>query len=265
MNIEFLINDSELGAHSRPQVALLAGEVPIVLPSNKLGGLSLLGGTLDNFGLLPATAVAASTSKFVTLNGTGTEIIAQAVKGGCNIKTQATTPADNDNVFLAAVASTGFHRTIGAGTNLVFDSAVNITSVADGFWSFGLNENVTDVDPTGTAGDGAMFCVDPTGEFATALDADRVVGNWFAFWKVDGFDYGIDTGIPAQAGVDYHLRIELGADLKPRFYINGDLVATGAALTSGDSLKVFAGGELTTGTNQRDADIRYLYLGQKIG
>ena len=64
--------------------------------------------TAERWDLVPAAAVATGTSKLMVTVGTGTEVVAKADKGGVNIKTQATTPAQGDNALLAAVATTNF-------------------------------------------------------------------------------------------------------------------------------------------------------------
>jgi hypothetical protein len=224
--------------------------------------------SLDNFELLPATSIAAGADQFFVLSGTGTEIMARAAKGGFNMKSQSTTPADNDNVLVVAADNTGFKALINAKTRNIFETRVAITNLAESFYSIGLNENPTDADPLGTAGEGAMFVFDPTGEFAKIANGFATDGsaNWLLAHKVNGTDTFTDTGVKVVAAQDYDLRIEIGIDLKAKFYIDNELVGTGPALTDGDSMRTMFGLELTaTPAGQKDLDVRYALLSREIG
>lgn len=199
--------------------------------------------------------------------GTGTEVITRAAKGGENLQTQATTPADGDNVYYAPVTSSGLITPIRAGARPSFSTQVSIgsTALATMFASFGLNENPTDVDPTGTVGEGAMFFYDPTAEFVTGFTAAQKL-CWGLAHKVDGTDTFTATTIPVVAGVDYALDIFIQEDLTAKFYINGEYVGTGPALTSGDSVSAFVGAELTaTPAGQADFDCRFIQVGRLAG
>jgi hypothetical protein len=105
--------------------------------------------------------------------GTGTEVIARAAKGGVNLKSQASTPADGDNVQLFPVATTcAMYALSQKSPRLQTQVAINkITAV---FASVGLDENAAtnDVDPSGTAGDGAAFLFAPVGPGTTELTVD---------------------------------------------------------------------------------------------
>lgn len=199
-------------------------------------------------------------------SGTGTEVVAQSDSGGTNYKSQATTPADGDNVLITPVAAaTSFYAKLLAQAQWRLETQVSLNTIATVFASFGFDENITDVDPTGTAGDGARFLFDPTGEVTTGL-ATATRANWILAHKVDGADTFADTGIVVTAGKDYELVIEFGTDLKAKFYIDGVYVGQGPALTSGDTVAVFSGLELTaTPDGQQDMDIRYVSLSRVIG
>lgn len=225
--------------------------------------------TIDNGDLLPiATTLTIGNDPYGVITGTGTEIVARAAKGGVNLKSQVTTPADNDNFFFASTANNGLQALINAKTRNVWETRVAITNIAESFYSFGLNENPTDVDPTGTAGEGAMFVFDPTGEFVTVANGFATNGsaNWVLAHKVNGTDTFADTGVKVVAAQDYELRIEIGTDFKAVFKINGETVGTGPALTDGDSMRTLLGGELTaTPAGQKDFDYRYISLSREIG
>lgn len=218
------------------------------------------------FALLPSTSVSATTDHLTIESGTGTEVIARAAKGGVNLKSQATTPADGDNVLLTPSATgTGLYCQIGAQKQPRFETRVALTSIAEVFASFGFNENITDADPTGTAGEGAMFLFDPTEEVTTGLTTAEHA-NWILAHKVNGVDTFTATEVPVVAGVDYELVVQQNEDLTCSFYINGVLVGTGPALTSGDTVGAFIGIELTaTPAGQKDVDVRYLGVSRLIG
>ncbi len=219
--------------------------------------------SIENFELLPAAAVAAGTSKLVLTTGTGTEVIARAATGGVNIKTQASTPAISDDAMVAGVATTGFVALINAKTKNVFRGRMSVTTITTVIASIGLNENPTTADPTGTAGEGAMFVFDPGLVITTGL-ASGAEANWILAHKVNGADTFTDTGVLVVAGLDYDFRIEIGADLKALYYINGVLVGTGPALTDGDSMSVHAAVQ-TKAAAQRDINVRFLSLSRQIG
>jgi hypothetical protein len=220
------------------------------------------------FDLLPKASIDAGSDRYFAVTGTGTEVIARAAKGGVNLKSQASTPADGDNVFIAAVDDSCFELLINANTLGRFNARVALNTITAVFASFGLNENVTDVDPTGTAGEGAMFVFDPTGEFVTIANGFETDGsdNWVLAHKVNGVDTFTDTGVLVVEDQDYELEVAIGADLIPVFKINGIEVGTGPALTSGDSVRTFLGAELTaTPGAQKDFDVRYVRLSREIG
>jgi hypothetical protein len=224
------------------------------------------------FNLLPAAAAAATADPYFLVSGTGTEVIARAAKGGVNLKSQASTPADNDNVLLfPAATGTGGYCILKPGTQPRFQARVAINTITAMFASFGLNENVTDADPTGTAGDGAMFLAAPVGPGTTELTVDTGLtlaqhANWILAHKVNGADTFAATDVPIVAGRDYELLIEVGADLKARFYINEVLAGTGPTLTDGDTVGGLIGLELTgTPGGQKDVDVRYLSVARLIG
>lgn len=218
--------------------------------------------------LTTASSVAAGSDKFLLNTGTTAAVIARASKGGENVKTQASSPSDGDNAFLAGVTNTPFAGIpIGDESLVVFATRVALTSITNVFASFGLNENLTDVDPTGTAGEGAMFVFDSGGEFLD-LDADATPAasaNWCLAHKVNGADTFEDTGVPVVAGQDYDLMIAIDADMQANFYIDGALVGQGPALTDGDTVGVFMGVELYADGAQKDFSVRYVAVNRAIG
>lgn len=256
------------GADKESFIALRPGGL---LTSDAQGGLCFDGSqTMERFDLVPAAAVATGTSKLLVTVGTGTEVVAKADKGGVNIKTQATTPAQGDNALLAAVATTNFQGKIRAASQMRCSWLMNLTSLSTLFASFGLSENISDADPSGTAGEGVMFLFVPSGNAADlAVNpglAAADYANWIIAEKVNGADVYTKTAVPVVAAQDYELVVEIGEDLKAKYYIDGVLVHTGAALTSGDTLNVFGGLEKRdVGGTERDFDVRYVSLSRLFG
>lgn len=236
--------------------------VPVVIP---------IGGARTDFALLPAAVVAVSTDLLILTVGTGTEVIARADKGGASVTTQASSPTIGDNALLVGVSGSAMRAKILAAARLHFRAVVAFTNdVGAGFFgSFGLDENLTDADPSGTAGDGAMFCFVPNGAAALAVATGLTSAqhlNWICHTKVDGADAFIATTVPVQLNRDYLLEIKIGEDLIPRFYIDGNLVATGAtALTSGDTVGAKLGIENVEDTAQNSFECRMVQLARVMG
>lgn len=74
-----------------------------------------------------------------------------------------------------------------------------------------------------------------------ATDADQVYfryeegqnsGKWLAVDSIGGVDVSTDAGVTVAINTDYHLVIEIDSARIARFYINGTLVRTTAALTT---------------------------------
>lgn len=223
----------------------------------------------DQFEMLPAlTAVAAGNDPYFFTIGTGTEIPAKNTTGGINLKTQSTTPADNDNISLQATGNSAFKSIpITATSLIVWTSRVSVTALIEEVVVAGLVETypTTDILPKTVAGEGAQFMFDPGDESASGLTAP-FVGNWILAHKVNGTDTYTDTDVPVVAGQDYELRIEIGADLKASYYIDNLYVGQGPALTSGDTLSSLHGIQINAASpaGQVDMDVRYLTMSRAI-
>lgn len=132
-------------------------------------------GAYDDFSLITAAALAIGNSPLLLNIGTGTEVIARSAKGGQNLKTQAVTTADNTNVLLFPAATTnGMYAPISAKAKPAFRTQVMFGTITKLFAVAGLDENAAsnDVDPSGTAGDGASFFFSPTGPGTTEVTVD---------------------------------------------------------------------------------------------
>lgn len=215
-------------------------------------------------------------SRLLTLGGTGTVegLPVRNSLGGATFPTRTTSAAQGDQIFvkgaIGVASNSNFSCPIRAGSLMRFRAVANLTTITTIIASVGLNENVTDPDPSGTAGDGAMFLFVPA---ASKADLTIVTGftdaqhaNWIIAEKVNGVDEYTATSVPVVAGQDYELVIDVGADLLARYYIDGVLVHTGDALTSGDILTVFAGVETrATSTIPREIVLRTVELARQWG
>jgi hypothetical protein len=222
---------------------------------------------LSVFELLPAASAAAGNDSLVLSLGTSTEVIARAAKGGVNVKTQASTPADNNNAMLIPVASSGLIVPITAVSRPRFSTRVNLTQITELTFGAGFDENLTSPQSQATAGEGAGFLFDPLEEITTGLTTAQHA-NWILTEKVNGTDTYVATTIPVLAGRDYDLQVQIGEDLKPVYYIDGVNVGTGAsALTSGDSVGVVIGVQINANppAGQKDFDCRYVAVERFIG
>jgi hypothetical protein len=234
----------------------------VITPEGTLTGLPLIGYT-TTFGLLPViTTVVATSEKLFLLTGTNAAIggATKPVKGGVKL---ATAGADNDQIMLAAVAASDARNVIRPASMIRFDSLVMFGVITEIIASLGLSELITDPSPTVTAGEGALFLFDPLQAVATGLTAAQHA-NWILAHKVDGVDTFTATDIPVVANVDYSLSVQIGADLKAGFYINGALVGTGPALTSGDSVSAFVAIQATEAA-AKNVELRYLHTGRSPG
>lgn len=196
----------------------------------------IAGRTAFENGLTAASATAGNDT-FLIHAETNSGAITVAADGG---ETLTTDSAGSDTAWLLGIANTAANFALRVASKARFRTVVNLVSVAACQFFAGLNENVTDPDPAGTAGDGAGFWFDPAiAGGATGLAAATAV-NFYAHQKVDGTDTYADTGIPVIANTDYELRVDLDGDLIPTWRINGKVVRTGTvALTSGDTVKTF--------------------------
>lgn len=232
---------------------------------------------------IPADALAAGADPLMITLGTNDEAATLAGAFGGVRLSSAADPADEDSMMLKPGATAMAVAGKIAASGLLFESLVSVPeSLADSYVYAGLNENVSAVDPSATAGDGAGFfyceydqagniTVNPT----TAANGGLVeadFANWILHQKVNGTDYFYRTDVPVVIGVPYVLTVEIGADLKPTWKINGVEVgelASGAlstlvfkyALTSGDTVQPFFGRILKENLAAvRNLDIAYVLL-----
>lgn len=259
---------------SRDRVSIRPGG-PLLF---NLRGEPYVGGhrVYTQYDLLPhTTGGTAGYDGLTVLSGTNVVVAQQArsVKAGATLTTDTATPAAGEQAILSGIANSAFLALpINAKSQLTYRAQVSIATLTNVFASFGFNENLTDPDPSGTAGEGAMFLfcpsankadltVDPTSAGVVAGD----MASWIIAEKVNGADVFYPTGVPVNAGQDYELMVVIGANLKPSYYIDGVLVkASASALTDGDLVGAFAGIETRT-TAARTFDIRQLEVTRLVG
>lgn len=256
MNRTIQISGADIvGADIRQQVTVPVPGQFHVDSNGSIAGLPLLGVT-DTFDLLPATSVAAGTDKYFLLSGTSAAI-AMSDSGGVAITTNTTNAGNLDGV-----ASTAFAGKIRPASEIRFATRVNIAAVTAVVASFGLSENVGNPDPTGTAGEGALFLFDPTSTVSTGLTTAQHL-NWILAHKVNGTDTFTATSVPVAAGVDYELVIRVQPNLTSKFYINGVYVGVGPTLTSGDTFRTYLGLKGTAASQV--GTVRYVQFHRNIG
>lgn len=214
------------------------------------------------FDNLPAAAAAAGNDNLLLSLGTGTEVIARAAKGGTNVKTQASTPADNDNAMLIPVASSSMFVPLTAVTQPRFKARVRLSQITELVFGAGLDQNITSPILAATANEGASFYFDPASELAVANAA-----NWNLALKVAGVVTYVDSGIQVLTGVDYELMIVYGADLKAQYFINGTKVGTAATANSQVTLGAVVGVQINAGSpaGQKDFDARFVTVERFVG
>lgn len=223
--------------------------------------------TFDCFDLLPViTTVVATSAKYCLVVGTNavSADVTQSTTGGASLATHG---ASGDSTLVAGVAATGWALPITATNLLAFRTRVMLASIASVIVSAGLNGTraAADIDPTNAAGEGACFLFDPGVTVTTGLPAAAQQNNWILCMKVAGADTFIDSGVPVVANRDYDLRIVVGTDLKPVFYIDEVKIAVGAAAhTSGQTEGILIGIKATTAA-VKTLHVRYASLGRAIG
>lgn len=216
----------------------------------------ICGGT--QFQQLPAaTTVAAGSDQLTVTVGTGTEVTGRDTKGRANFKSQASTPADNDNVLVVPANTTNIlNQPVSATATWKIFTTFCLNTITALFASVGMNESITDADPTGTAGDGVMVFFIPnavnTNELANEADfvaagitaAQRA--NFILAFKVAGVDTFAATNVAVVAGRDYLIGFAIRSDRRVYVEIDGVVVGKSPVLTDAAALRFMAGLELTT-------------------
>lgn len=180
--------------------------------------------------LPPVGAAAAGGNPNFSATGTGTVptlTFASASSAGLQgvvLATRTTSAADNDQARLTPFATSAWgkaHRPTSGnvlGLEGVITTPSAITDIAIGFgWK------LTDTGVLGTDDNQAYILFD--------TDATTPAGSttqWVAVSSSGGTDTVTASGVTVAASTTYKLRVEVGTDLKGRFYINDQLVHTSA-------------------------------------
>lgn len=198
----------------------------------------------------------------VETSGVGNEVIGRAAAGGVRLTTQASTPADNDDAMIAGITGTNHAVLINANTKVHFHTAVAFPAITALVAAAGLNEEPDSCQPGDCSGDAAFFLFDPGEDVTTGLTTAQHA-NWIVVQVVAGSATYTATSIAVAVDQYYDLRIEYNQDRKPLFYIDGELVATGAAQTDAQTLRSHVGVE-TTAAAQKSIDIGFVDVSRAL-
>lgn len=195
--------------------------------------------TLHNdFQLLPAATQAAGNDPDFDLTGTGTVpaptfLTAADGYGGILVATRTASAADNDAAGIFPLATSRWGVSVLANTSgqSILEGRVRVgASIAETGFLFGLK--LTDTPVLATDDDQAYFLFD--------TDATSPAGSTTKLVCVvskGGTDTVTVTNTTVAVNTDLDLKIELGVDLKARFYVNGRLVHTSAAFDGDEAFK----------------------------
>lgn len=117
----------------------------------------------------------------------------------------------------------------------ILQSGCRLFGIADMTIWAGLK--LTNTSVTATDNDQAFF------RYASATNS----GKWQAINSIDGTDTATDSGVTVAATTFYRLRVNIDSSRIARFYINGTLVATSAALKDATDLIPYIGVQANTG------------------
>jgi len=108
----------------------------------------------------------------------------------------------------------------------------------------------------------------------TVTDADQAFfraengvngGRWQAITSIGGTDTAIDTGVlglnaAVTLATNYRLLVEVGADRRPRFYINDVRVSTGGVMTAAADLEPYLGVAADGAAEAKILDVRNILV-----
>lgn len=208
--------------------------------------------------LLAASIAATNASKTTEIQGTNAADAGSlfASTGGIQI---TTTAADNDQMIITG-NTTGADNSqcplLGTAWNtasqLRIKVLLRVVDTANVRFKIGLM--LTNAMDVGTDADQVYF------GFSQADNIFGTGANWAAGYSIAGADTDADTGIAVAAGL-VQLVIDIDSLRVARFFINRQLVATSAALTSLSTLKPFIGLQ-TESTVARTATVVGLAVSQ---
>jgi len=157
-------------------------------------------------------------------------------EGGIVIETDG---ADNDQVIILPhldANQTGWAQvTWGTDQQTVWECYIKTGTITTATIWAGLK--LTNTSVTATDDDQAFF------RYAAAT----ISGRWQAITSAAGVDVAGDSGVTVVANTQYHLKIAIDSARLARFYINGVLVRTSAALVTAKDLIPYIGIQANTG------------------
>lgn len=186
----------------------------------------------------------------VTGTNSTTALSTFAVGGGVTLTTAGASadqmiiiPAAQQNSLDISAWNVGFLSDNRPIFETVIKTAASIASVT--IWA-GLK--LTNTSVVATDNDQTFF------EVATNSSS---VGNWTCQTSNTNVDTTQDSGLALVASTSYHLKISVGVDRVPRYYINGKLKATGPALATAITWKPYVGVQATAAA-AKAISVRYL-------
>lgn len=191
----------------------------------------------DPFDLLPPVgATAAQKDLHFSITGTGTvPTPVLLARGGVTIATRTTSTADNDEARLFPFTASNWGIAVPPTANKwqMIETIFIPTQITECQFYFGWK--LTDSGVVATDADQALFLFDTdnTTSFGPAGSGTLTANaNWNCVVSVAGSDVNINSNLAVVAATAYRLAILIGSDRRPRFYINNNIVATGAAMTA---------------------------------
>jgi hypothetical protein len=202
----------------------------------------------DKLETLPLTAPNQSASFNTAFNLVGTNAADSTAAfnttaGGVTLTTTTTT---NDQVILSPNTNSIWGNVnVIADNQVVFETQLvtgsNITAAI--IWA---GMKLTNTSTTATDNDQTFI------RYQNTVNS----GKWQIIDSTNNVDNAQDSGVTVVVSTAYLLQIRVGADLKPRYYINGILVGTGAALRTGQNMHPYVGVQTTT-TAAKAITVRY--------
>lgn len=220
------------------------------------------------FNLLPAGTQAVTTDNDFDLTlGAGTDAPSASTflaptnryGGGVNGVTSAVTTLDTASIFPLAVSRWGQAIQPVTNNRQVIEAVIR-TSASIATMAIIFGWKLTDTAVHITDADQAYFLYD-----TAATTPAGSTANWVAVHSAANVDTVTATGTAVAASTDYKMAVSIDADLKPRFYLNDALVATGTTALVTASINLLPVFMVRTNTTAAaTAGIRYLKLSRYI-
>jgi hypothetical protein len=218
--------------------------------SREYNALILFAGFEELKPTLVATGTGDAHVAIAGTNSVATLVTFQTASGNAGGLLLTTNTNSNDQTILVANtnsiwgAITSYYAT--NSVNFQTQVVTNATITGETIWA-GLK--LTNTSTTATDDDQTFF------RYQDAVNS----GKWQTVDSTAGVDNAQDSGVTVAASTSYLLQVKVGNDLIPRYYINGQFVAKGKALTSTAALLPFVGVQATT-ASARAVVCRYIRL-----